>query len=135
MKRKHRPGVCRGCGCTCDDACVSDLGEPCHWGAADLCSRCAVKIPPAYVRMYVTDSIDRRLPAGWRAFVVAKVGRKWATLVEPANGTRITADVALLDRAVLVDRPRWRKIAAQLRRHAGDDRGLRRLAAELGRAA
>lgn len=26
-----QPGVCRHCGCTEDNACMTQTGEPCHW--------------------------------------------------------------------------------------------------------
>lgn len=32
--------TCRKCGCTEDQACISQ-GVPCHWVEADLCSTCA----------------------------------------------------------------------------------------------
>lgn len=32
--------VCRACGCTDNDACLSDAG-PCSWVEYDLCSSCA----------------------------------------------------------------------------------------------
>lgn len=32
---------CRICGCTDDQACVTEAG-PCHWVGADLCSACDV---------------------------------------------------------------------------------------------
>lgn len=35
------PPICRTCGCSQADACVSDCGEPCGWAAPDLCTRCA----------------------------------------------------------------------------------------------
>lgn len=33
-------GVCRVCGCTEDNACEMESGEPCHWVEPDLCSAC-----------------------------------------------------------------------------------------------
>lgn len=33
-------GVCKLCGCTEDNACVTETG-PCHWVTEDLCSACA----------------------------------------------------------------------------------------------
>lgn len=35
--------TCRICGCTDDDCsqCIEATGEPCHWVAENLCSRCA----------------------------------------------------------------------------------------------
>ncbi|MDD3491929.1 MAG: hypothetical protein PHZ19_00335 [Candidatus Thermoplasmatota archaeon] len=33
---------CRVCGCTEDNACVTDDG-PCYWVEEDLCSACAAK--------------------------------------------------------------------------------------------
>lgn len=36
-------GVCRYCGCTQNDACEGEDGEPCHWVAEDLCSQCAAE--------------------------------------------------------------------------------------------
>lgn len=39
---KAQVRACRVCGCTDDDCsqCVEAQGHPCHWVAADLCSRC-----------------------------------------------------------------------------------------------
>lgn len=31
---------CRECGCTDDDACITDTG-PCAWAEDDLCTACA----------------------------------------------------------------------------------------------
>jgi len=36
--------VCRVCGCTDTNACVTGSGEPCHWVEKDLCSACAGKL-------------------------------------------------------------------------------------------
>ena len=36
------PPPCEICGCTDLNACFdAEAGEPCHWVAQDLCSRCA----------------------------------------------------------------------------------------------
>lgn len=42
---------CRTCGCTDDDCttCYLKTGEPCYWAEPDLCSACAITIPPGYV--------------------------------------------------------------------------------------
>lgn len=34
--------VCRKCGCTEWDACVSDLGEACGWAEPELCTACSL---------------------------------------------------------------------------------------------
>lgn len=39
-------GVCRKCGCTEDDACETEEGEPCHWVEPDLCSACVEEVAP-----------------------------------------------------------------------------------------
>jgi len=38
-KAKSEKQTCRECGCTEDNACMTD-GEPCHWVEKDLCSAC-----------------------------------------------------------------------------------------------
>lgn len=45
-KRKAKPvaGVCRVCGCTENEACETEAGEPCHWVEPDLCSACAPEV-------------------------------------------------------------------------------------------
>lgn len=42
--------TCRVCGCTDNDCrqCVEAQGEPCHWVAADLCSRCISEKGPRH---------------------------------------------------------------------------------------
>jgi hypothetical protein len=37
------PMICRGCGCTDDDACVGPDGRPCHWVSKNppICSSCS----------------------------------------------------------------------------------------------
>lgn len=84
-----------------------------------------------HVRLYVDAA---RIGCGMRAFVVIESGRKWARLVEPTTGARLKLPVAELRHVRPVERPRWRRIARQLRRADGDDRALKRLAAETGRA-
>lgn len=41
-------GVCSVCGCTEDNACVTDTG-PCSWVTEDLCSACADVIPELHL--------------------------------------------------------------------------------------
>lgn len=46
--RNLHTGVCRGCGCTDDNACLDPAtGEACHWIAPNLCSACASPPPAA----------------------------------------------------------------------------------------
>lgn len=85
-----------------------------------------------YLRLYVDDS---RVGCGWHAFVLVARGRKWARLVEPVQGVRLKLPVEQLCEAKPIERVRWPRIARQLRRSAHGDRGLKRLAAELRRAA
>lgn len=37
--------VCRICGCTDDQPCITEEG-PCYWVMKDLCSACYIELPP-----------------------------------------------------------------------------------------
>lgn len=39
--REPLPQICRGCGCTENDACVDRLRGPCGWARPELCTHCA----------------------------------------------------------------------------------------------
>lgn len=62
----QRPRFCIGCGCTDNQACVSDLGEPCHWVAADnrrgVCSECATRMCTALLANVHSQDADSE---GW----------------------------------------------------------------------
>jgi len=42
-KKQKTIRKCRVCGCTDDNACINEYGEPCHWVETDLCSNCSGK--------------------------------------------------------------------------------------------
>lgn len=50
--------TCRDCGCSQNDACISQDGEACYWAEPDLCSSCAAGAWPVY-RM-LADGINRQ---------------------------------------------------------------------------
>lgn len=50
---------CRVCGCTQNQACVTDAG-PCHWVAPDLCSGCAAE---QFEAMHGSVPIVGRVPS------------------------------------------------------------------------
>src|SRR5262249_17316188 len=67
-----------------------------------------------YFRLHVEKA---RTGCGWRAFICIDVGRRWAHLCEPATGIRIKVPKEDLRHARPIERPRWSRIAKQLREH------------------
>lgn len=44
-ERLFESDVCKVCGCTEDNACMTDEG-PCHWAMKNVCSACIIELPP-----------------------------------------------------------------------------------------
>jgi len=79
----------------------------------------------SYCRVWFDDP---RLGCGWRAVIVLAIGRKWVRAVEPSTGIAARFEKDLLEDAVEIAAPRWRKLAAALdraRRRAKIDGGAR----------
>ena len=55
--------ICRVCGCTDLEPCVDDVGRPCAWVDADLCSFCAAgeAEEEPMVRAYSVGELNRYL--------------------------------------------------------------------------
>ena len=58
-KGGSRPGVCRVCGCTQDDACYHEALGTCDWEQPDLCSFCAYIASGDLDRNEVEQPADR----------------------------------------------------------------------------
>ncbi len=66
-----------------------------------------------YLRLYLDDG---RIGCGWRAYVLIATGRKWARLVDPTRGIKLKLPIHDLRHAQSIERPRWHRIARQLRK-------------------